>query len=74
MKRNAIARIIIYSILAVVLTIVLLAGILLNGFSIDFGSSGGTTVGSETSIDVSGIKKLDIVWACGDVSISESDN
>ena len=73
MKRNAIARIIIYSILAVVLTIVLLAGILLNGFSIDFGSSGGTTVDSETSIDVSGIKKLDIVWACGDVTIQVAD-
>lgn len=73
MKRNAIARIIIYSILAVVLTIVLLAGILLNGFSINFGSSGGTTVDSETSIDVSGIKKLDIVWACGDVTIQVAD-
>ena len=73
MKRNAIARIIIYSILAVVLTIVLLAGIQLNSFSIDFGSSGGTTVDSETSIDVSGIKKLDIVWACGDVTIQVAD-
>jgi hypothetical protein len=73
MKRNAIARIVIYSILAVVLTGVLLVGILANGFSFDFGSSGGTTVESETSIDVSGIKKLDIDWACGDVTIQVAD-
>jgi hypothetical protein len=73
MKRSAIARIVIYSILAVVLTGVLLVGILANGFSIDFSSSGGTTVESETSIDVDGIKKLDIEWACGAVTIQVAD-
>jgi hypothetical protein len=73
MKRNAIARIVIYSILAVVLTGVLLVGILANGYSIDFSSSGGTTVESETSIDVDGIKKLDIEWACGAVTIQVAD-
>ena len=41
MKRNAIARIVIYSVLAVVLTGVLLVGILADNLSIDFGSNGG---------------------------------
>ena len=73
MKRNAIARIVIYSILAVVLTGVLLVGMLVNDFIIDFGSSGVTTEESEASIDVDGIKKLDIEWACGAVTIQVAD-
>ena len=73
MKRNAIARIVIYSVLVVVLTGILLVGILANGFSIDFGSSGGTTVESEVSVDAKDIKNLDIVWACGAVTINVAD-
>ena len=73
MKRNAIARIVIYSVLVVVLTGILLVGILANGFSIDFGSSGGTTVESEVSVDAKDIKNLDIVWACGAITINVAD-
>ena len=73
MKRNAIARIVIYSILAVVLTGVLLVGILVDNLSIDFGSSGGTTVESEVSVDAKDIKNLDIDWACGAVTINVAD-
>ena len=73
MKRNAIARIVIYSILAVVLTGVLLVGMLVNDFIIDFGSSGVTTEESEASVDVNGINKLDINWACGAVTIQVGD-
>lgn len=73
MKRNAIARIVIYSILAVVLTGVLLVGILADNLSFDFGSSGGTTVESEVSMDAKDIKNLDIDWACGAVTINVAD-
>lgn len=73
MKGNAIARIVIYSVLAVVLTGVLLVGILIGNLSIDFGSNSGTTVESEVSVDAMDIKNLDIDWACGAVTINVAD-
>lgn len=73
MKGNAIARIVLYSLLALVLSAVLVVGILIGNLSIDFGSSGGTTVESEVSLDAAGIRKLEIDWASGAVTINVAD-
>jgi hypothetical protein len=73
MKRNAIARIVIYSVLAFVLTGVLLCGILVDSFSIDLGGDGGKVVENELTLAAKDIQKLEIDWACGSISIRVAD-
>lgn len=74
MKRNAIARIIIYSILALTLTAVLIAGMGIDGFGFHINISGdGTTVEDELTLDAAQIKNIDIDWAAGSVKILVAD-
>lgn len=74
MKRNAIARIILYSILGLTLTGILIAGMGANGFGfhINIGGSG-TTVEGEVPIDASLVKYIEIDWAAGSVKIQVAD-
>ena len=73
MKRNAIARIVIYSILVFVLSGILLFGILAGSFMFDFDSSSGTVVESGSSVDAADIKRIEIEWASGSISIRPGD-
>lgn len=74
MKRNAITRIILYSILALTLTGILISGLGMNGlnFIFTFGS-GGTVVEGEVTFNASQIKNLEINWAAGSVEIRAAD-
>ncbi|MBR4972283.1 MAG: hypothetical protein IKY59_04870 [Oscillospiraceae bacterium] len=62
MKRNAIGRIIVFSVLALVLTGILISGIL-------GGNESGITLDGEAYVDVAGIKNLEINWAAGSVEV-----
>lgn len=74
MKRNAIARIIVYSVLALVLTGVMVGGIAANGFMFSFHEESGTVItGEKATFDVAQIKKIEIDWAAGAVSIKTAD-
>lgn len=73
MKGNAIARIVLYSLLTFVLSAVLLVGILIGNFTINIDSSSGTVVESEVSVSADGIQKLEIDWASGAVTINVAD-
>lgn len=73
MKRNAIARIIIYSILALVLTCILVSGIAFNGYMFDIGISSGTVATGEISLDADNIRNIEINWACGSIHIQKGD-
>lgn len=72
MKTNAIVRIIVYSLLAIVLTGVLLAGLGMGSF-INLPHSGNTLVDGEASIDAAQIRELDIDWAAGSITVITAD-
>lgn len=74
MKANAITRIVLYSILALVLSGVLIGGIVLSGlsFPINIGNSG-TVVEGEVPVDASRVKNIEIDWAAGSVHIRTAD-
>lgn len=71
MKTNAIIRIVLYSILALVLTGILLVALGINGFT--FQTQSGSTVQGEAVIDTANIKDLDIDWAGGSITIQAAD-
>lgn len=73
MKSNAIARIIIYAIVAIVLISILCGFLIMDTFVINIGSDNGTVVEGETSIDASEIKNIEIDWAAGSVEIIVTD-
>lgn len=68
MKRNAIARIIIYSVLILVLAGILLSGLSNNGLYWDRDDSNYVTGGG--SIDMSQIENLQIEWVSGNVDVT----
>ena len=68
MKRNAIARIIIYSILILVLTGILAVGLGAGAFMFHF-SSGGEVVEGGFSLPAADIRNLEIEWAAGSITI-----
>lgn len=72
MKRNAIARIILYSIIAVVLSGLLLGGLAKDFWGIHLGI-GGTTVEGEVTFESSVIENIEIDWAAGSVLIKAAD-
>lgn len=72
MKTNAIVRIILYTILALVLTGILLAGLGMNSF-INLPHSGSTLENGEAYIDAEHIRELDIDWADGSITIISAD-
>lgn len=68
MRRNAIARIIIYSLLIFVLVGILISGLDHDGFNWGTGSSGNYITGSG-SIDMSQIENIEIEWVSGNVDV-----
>lgn len=75
MKRSAIIRIVLYSLLALVLTGILVTGILANGFvfSIGGGSGDGIEVEYEASVEAESGITLEINWAAGKVVVKRED-
>lgn len=74
MKRNPIARIILYSLLALVLTGVMIVGIAKNGFAFSiFDESGTVITGEAATFDASKINGLEIDWAAGEIRIQSAD-
>lgn len=73
MKRNAIARIVIYAILAIVLISILCSFLITDGFLIHFGSPNGTIVDGEVTIDSNQVKNIEINWAYGSVEIKTAN-
>lgn len=76
MKRNAIARIVIYSLLFLVLSSILIAALALDGFMFLFGEGDGTVVEHSGSVSADTTRRLEIDWAGGNVTIrrGESDH
>ena len=68
MRRNAIARIIIYSLLIFVLVGILISGLDHDGFNWGTGSSGNYMTGSG-SVDMSQIENIQIEWVSGNVDV-----
>lgn len=74
MKSNAIARIIIYSVLVLVLVGILFA--VLGGknfFTVNFGGNNGTPVIGSLTLPSSDVRNLEINWASGSISITRGD-
>ena len=73
MKANAIARIVIYSLLILIFAGILLAGIGIGGLTFHIDSGSGTVVENEASVSADGIKNLEINWASGSVKIESAE-
>lgn len=77
MKRNAIVRIVVFSLLTVVLIGILATGLLVNSFSFISGnwdnSTADDTVSSAGSIDASKVSNIQIEWAAGKIRIEPGD-
>lgn len=75
MKRNAIARIIIYSVLALVLSGILFTALAVDGYMYLFDNEDEGTVvtGEEASIEAAQVRSLAIDWAAGTVEIRTAD-
>lgn len=74
MKRNAIARIFIYSIVAIALICALIAGFNPNSYIMVFHLGGnGITVEGEMAFDVTQVKNVEINWVAGGVEIRTAD-
>ncbi len=73
MKRNAIARIIVYSLVALVLTGILCGTLVSNQFIFNFSSISGTQVHGEGNADAHITKNIHINWAAGNVVIKRQD-
>lgn len=69
MKRNAIARIVIYSLIAVILCGILLAGLGIGGLYWELDGDGDYITGGG-SIDMSQIENLQIEWVSGNVDVT----
>ncbi len=72
MKRNAIGRIVIYSILFLLLLGILLAGMGLGNYVFHVGSSG-TAANGPVHMDAAEIRSLKIDWAAGSVTVQAGD-
>lgn len=76
MKNNAIARIIIFSIVIVLLLGILLTGLGIGMFMIDFGSGSNayaTVEDSQVQIEPGDIRNIEIEWAAGNIDIQVAD-
>lgn len=72
MKRNAIVRLIVYSLLALVLMGILVSG-LLTSFVIDISSGTEIVVDYEASVEAGSARQLQINWANGNVVVKAED-
>ncbi len=73
MKANAIVRIVLYSLVILVLTGLLLAGLGVGQFAFFIGSDRGTAVEKEASVSAEQIRNLEIDWAAGTIRIVSSN-
>lgn len=73
MKGSAIARILLFSLLALVLTGVLISGIAEELYLLDYDAGDGIVATGEVSIAADSIQKLEINWAAGAVNINTGD-
>lgn len=73
MKRNAIVRIVVYSLLALVLTGILVTGILANGFVFHVSGNDGIVVNYEAHVEAESGINLEINWAAGHVTIKREN-
>lgn len=75
MKSNAIARIVLYSLLILLLVGVLCVGLFADLFTIHGGSvtTTSTTSGETVSLNASEVSKIKIDWAAGDITIVTAD-
>lgn len=73
MKGNAIARIVLYSILALLLIGILLVGIAADGLMFQLGDPSGTVVENEGNVDAANVKGIEIDWAAGSIDIVIAD-
>lgn len=75
MKNNAITRIIILSIVIVLLLGILLTGLGIGMFIIDFGTDGTYTTVEDSTVEVTteSIENIDIEWAAGNIDILVGD-
>lgn len=74
MKNNAIARIVIFSLVILLLLCILLAGLGVGAFVINIGHSGsGDYITGSSSAAASQVSKLDIDWASGSITIRTED-
>lgn len=74
MKTNAIVRIVIYSIVILLLTGLLVAGLGFDAYTFQTGSGSGEYLeGNEGTADAAQVKNLDIDWAAGSITIVSAD-
>lgn len=73
MKNNAIARIVLYSLLVIILAGVLVTGLCLDRFSFRSGSGTEVTQGEEVSLSAADISRLKLDWASGNITITTAD-
>ncbi len=73
MKRNAIVRIILYSLSILILLGFLLAGLKIGNLAFHIGSDSGIVVENEVSLDAADVSKLEIDWAAGSIQITTAD-
>jgi hypothetical protein len=71
MKRNAIIRIVIFTMIALTLTGILVAGLTEDMFGFEI--SGGIEVNYEASVEAEGTEKIEINWAAGAVRIKREN-
>ena len=73
MKRNAIFRIVLFSLAIVILSGILLAGLLAGQFMFNTETFVGETIIEMSSLPASKIRNLDIDWAAGSITIQPDD-
>lgn len=70
MKTNAIVRIVCYSLVALLLIAILLAGLGVGQLTFHFGNSGGEPINGELRVDAADVQNIEIEWVSGDITLS----
>ncbi len=70
MKRNAIARIVIYCVIIAALTGILITGMDFSNFRFQLGGSGGNYSSGSGQVDMAEIDRIEIEWVSGEVNVS----
>ncbi len=73
MKSNAVTRIVLYSLVALLLLGLLLTGMGIGQFVFHIGSGSGVVVHGGASVDAAGIHSLQIDWVSGNVTVQTGD-
>lgn len=73
MKHNAVARIVIYSLIIVVLLGILVAGLGLDLYAFRRDSHTAYTPGGEVTVDADDVSRIELNWAAGSITIQTGD-